>query len=171
MSNTRALTDQQQRFASYVSECRFFTADGTLDLEMFCVHLRLSLYCDGAGMPDATELYVLMLKLIAQAKGKVERKYIRKEAVADWNDGLLAYYPDKQRTRVHFNALNVLYPIWIREAGEQLLGHENPEGKKGRFWVGPSWRFTTLYLSRFEAELVRVGGLARILEGDGSGRH
>lgn len=158
---------QHQQFADFVAECRFFDEHGMLDLEKFCVHLRLCLYCDGAPAPDPVALYEAMLTRIGAARDRIERSHIRRAAVEDWDDSLVSYYPDRQRTLVHFDALAIVYPDWIRRAGEELLGHANPERRPGRYWVQPVWVLTTAYLSRFEAEMVRVGGLARILEPKG----
>src|SRR5690606_1297230 len=152
-------------FAAYVASCQFFDAEGMLDLERFCVHLRLCLYCDGAPAPDPGAIYAAMLGRIARARASLERRHVRKTPVADWNDGLGAYYPDRQRTLVHFEALAIVYPAWIGEVGDDLLGTAAGH-HRGRAWVLPGWTFSSRYLGRFEAELVRVAGLARLLDND-----
>lgn len=163
-----AISQQSPRpndaFAAYVATCQFFDAEGMLDLEKFCVHLRLCLYCDGAPAPDPVAIYGAMLGQIGAARATLERRHVRKVAVVDWDDSLLSYYPDRQRTLVHFDALAVVYAAWIGAVGDELLGAA-PGHSRGRAWVVSEWALTSRYLGRFEAELVRVGGLARVLDG------
>lgn len=158
---------QFHQFTAFVAACRFFDEQGMLDLEKLCVHLRLCLYCDDAPAPDPVGLYEVMLTTLSAARTRLERTQVRREKVLDWKDDLVAYYPDRQRTLVHFEALTIVYADWIRRVGEELLGHANTEVRPGRYWVQPGWILTTTYLSRFEAELVRVAGLGRFVESSG----
>ena len=167
MSTPQKPVRQHSEFADFVASCRFFDERGLLDLERFCVHLRLCLYCDGAPAPDPVGLYEFMLAALGAARPRIERTHVRRETVVDWQDSLASYYPDRQRTLVRFEALAAVYPDWVRRVGEELLGHANTEQRPGRYWVQPGWALTILYLSRFEAELVRVGGLGRLVEPSG----
>jgi|SRR5690554_2776246 len=167
MADQQSPEGQHQQFAHHVANCGFFDETGMLDLERFCVHLHLCLFCDGAPTPDPVALYVLMLQRVTEARSRVSQQHIRKQKVDNWDDSLLSYYPDKEVTRMHFDALGVVYPAWIRQVGVELLEHRNADGAAGRFWVKPEWWFTSKYLNRFEAELLRIGGLGKILGGDG----
>jgi hypothetical protein len=168
-----ALNDQRASFSRYVSSCQFFGNDGMLDLEAFCMHFYLSLYCDGVPRPpQPVDLYVLMLNVLASAKPKIKPDYICKVRLDQPPQLQSRYYPDGEMTRVHFKALAVVYARWIRRVGEELLAIANPPPRqKGRFWVQPEWKLTSAFLNRFEAQLVQVAGLSRILFDGDSHKH
>lgn len=165
MADQQLPEGEHRQFARYVASCGFFNELGLLDLERFCVHLHLCLFCDGEPSPGPVALYVLMLQQVAEARSRISQRHICKQKVDNWDDSLLSYYPDKEVTLMHFDALNVVYPAWIRQVGVALLKHQDAAGAVGRFWVKPEWWFTSKYLGRFEAELVRIGGLAQIIGG------
>lgn len=163
MSPAQPTAERRKAFAEYVSRCTFFDERGFLDLEQFCLHLYLSLFCDGAPAPQPIELYELMLKRVGQVKDRKKFTKIYKEQVADWKESLRSYYPDQQRTWVHFDLLAEIYPEWILAVGTQLLGLPNPGNEKGHFWIKAEWPLVAQYLGRFEVELVRSSGLSRFL--------
>lgn len=170
MSSNEAPQKQHEKFASYVANCTFFDASGILDLEKFCMHLYLSLFSDSAPAPQPIALYELMLKVIGKQKPRLVKNRIYKIKVENWDESLRNYYPDQQRTCLHYALVSAVYPTWIQRVGTELLHHDNPFNMKGRFWIKAGWPITSQYINRFEAELLRVVGLAGILQGEGSGQ-
>ncbi|KJS09856.1 MAG: hypothetical protein VR73_00705 [Gammaproteobacteria bacterium BRH_c0] len=170
MSSTEAAQEQREKFASFVASCTFFDASGVLDLEKFCMHLYLALFSDAAPAPQPIALYELMLKVIGKQKPRLVKNRIYKIKVENWDESLRNYYPDQERTCLHYALVSAVYPTWIQQVGTELLHHKNPHDLKGRFWIQPEWPITSQYINRFEAELLRVVGLAGILRGDGSGQ-
>lgn len=163
MQSLKLPASQRQAFADFVSRCRFFDDQGLLDVEKFCLHLYLCLYCDAVPAPEPIALYELLLKTVSEVTDKKLLKKIHKENVADWKENLRSYYPDEQRTCAHFDLLAAVYPDWIRRVGTGLLYYKNPRGEKGRFWIKAEWPLTSEYINRFEAELLRVAGLSRFM--------
>lgn len=158
--------DQQEAFSDYVASCHFFDADGYLDLEKLCMHLYLALFCDNVQAPEPVALYEVMLRVVGGMKDKIDHHRVFKTAVENWSEDMRAYYPDKEKTCIHFEVMGTVYPYWIENIGAQLMGMKKGKGDRGRFWVRRDWLLTSMYLQRFEAELVRLAGLSAVVADD-----
>ena len=165
MSATQPSENQRQAFARFVAGCNFFNNKGFMDLEKFCLHLNLSLFCDEVAAPDPIALYELMLEQVGKLKTKSTLSKIYREEVSEWSENLRSYYPDKQRTWMNVELLADVYTLWIQRVGTELLHYPNPNNAPGRYWVKADWSLSSQYLGRFEAELVRTAGLSKFIGG------
>lgn len=151
----RKSLEEAQEFLDSISTYQFFTDDGVLDLEFFCLYLTTCFAYDGLLeiAPSPHDIHSLLIEIIRQEMNLGEgedSKYIVQQNLLDWTPDHSYVYPNKYRTCIGMAALTKVHDNWISNIGHYLMGiPESTEVTHIGGWIKPEWVYVRTFINGF----------------------